>query len=248
MKFDILTLFPGMFAGPFDESIIRRARDKQLIDISLHNIRDYATDRHQTADDAPYGGGAGMVMKVEPLSACIESVKAQSPASTIVMTSPQGRRFTHDVAAELALRPGLIIVCGRYEGIDERVRDLYAEDAISLGDYVLSGGEIAAMAIVDAVTRLVPGVLGSDESAETDSFCDGLLEYPQYTRPPEFRGMKVPEVLLSGNHELIRTWRRRESLRRTRALRPDLLADVALTKEDLKLLAELEREDGSHDC
>jgi len=248
MKFDILTLFPGMFAGPFDESIIRRARDKQLIDISLHNIRDYATDRHQTADDAPYGGGAGMVMKVEPLSACIESVKAQSPASPVVMTSPQGRRFTHDVAAELALRPGLIIVCGRYEGIDERVRDLYAEDAISLGDYVLSGGEIAAMAIVDAVTRLVPGVLGSDESAETDSFCDGLLEYPQYTRPPEFKGIMVPEVLLSGNHELIRMWRRRESLRRTRTLRPDLLAEVTLTKEDRKLLAELEREDGSHDC
>jgi tRNA (guanine37-N1)-methyltransferase len=248
MKFDILTLFPGMFAGPFDESIIRRARDKQLVDISLHNIRDYAVDRHQTADDAPYGGGAGMVMKVEPLAACIETVKAQNRASTVVMTSPQGRRFTHSVAAELALRPGLIIICGRYEGIDERVRDLYVEDAISLGDYVLSGGEIAAMAIVDAVTRLVPGVLGSDESAESDSFCDGLLEYPQYTRPPEFRGLKVPEVLLSGNHELIRTWRRRESLARTRTLRPDLLADVVLTKEDRKLLAELEREDGANDC
>ncbi len=247
MKFDILTLFPGMFAGPFDESIIRRARNKQLIDIALHNIRDYALDRHQTADDAPYGGGAGMVMKVEPLAACIEAVKAQNPASTVVMTSPQGRRFTHSVAAQLALRPGLIIVCGRYEGIDERVRDLFAEDAISLGDYVLSGGEIAAMAIVDSVTRLVPGVLGSDESAGTDSFCDGLLEYPQYTRPPEFRGLQVPEVLLSGNHELIRTWRRRESLQRTRTLRPDLLAEAELTKEDRKLLAELEREDGGHD-
>ncbi|HEX9079829.1 MAG TPA: tRNA (guanosine(37)-N1)-methyltransferase TrmD [Desulfuromonadaceae bacterium] len=244
MKFDILTLFPGMFSGPFDESIIRRAREKQLIDIRLHNIRDYATDRHQTADDAPYGGGAGMVMKVEPLAACIETVKAHNPSSTVVMTSPQGRRLTHKVAAELALRDGLIIVCGRYEGIDERVRRLYVEDDISLGDYVLSGGEIAAMALVDSVTRLVPGALGSSESAETDSFCDGLLEYPQYTRPPEFRGLKVPEVLLSGNHEAIRKWRRGQSLRRTRLLRPDLLADVVLTEEDRRLLAEPEGEDG----
>lgn len=248
MIFDILTLFPGMFSGPFDESIIRRGKDKQLIDIALHNIRDWATDRHQTADDAPYGGGAGMVMKVEPLAACIEAVKAARPASTVVMTSPQGRRFTHDVAAELAGRDGLIIICGRYEGIDERIRQLYVEDDISLGDYVLSGGEIAAMAMVDAVTRLVPGVLGSGESAETDSFCDGLLEYPQYTRPPEFRGIKVPEVLLSGNHELIRKWRRRESLRKTRSLRPDLLEGIALTKEDRALLAEIEREEATRGC
>jgi len=248
MIFDILTLFPGMFAGPFDESIIRRGKDKQLIDIALHNIRDWATDRHQTADDAPYGGGAGMVMKVEPLAACIEEVKARRPASTVVMTSPQGRRLTHRVAAELAGRDGLIIICGRYEGIDERIRRLYVEDDISLGDYVLSGGEIAAMAIVDTVTRLLPGVLGSDESAETDSFCDGLLEYPQYTRPPEFEGIKVPEVLLSGNHELIRKWRRRESLRKTRSLRPDLLEEIALNKEDRALLAEIEREDGACDC
>lgn len=248
MIFDILTLFPGMFAGPFDESIIRRGKDKQLIEIALHNIRDWATDRHQTADDAPYGGGAGMVMKVEPLAACIEAVKARRPASTVVMTSPQGRRLTHQVAAELAGSDGLIIVCGRYEGIDERIRQLYVEDDISLGDYVLSGGEIAAMAIVDTVTRLLPGVLGSDESAETDSFCDGLLEYPQYTRPPEFAGIKVPEVLLSGNHELIRKWRRRESLRKTRSLRPDLLEEIALNKEDRALLAEIEREDVACDC
>lgn len=248
MIFDILTLFPGMFAGPFDESIIRRGKDKQLIDISLHNIRDWAIDRHQTADDAPYGGGAGMVMKVEPLAACIEAVKAGRPTSTVVMTSPQGRRFTHQVAAELARRDGLIIICGRYEGIDERIRRLYVEDDISLGDYVLSGGEIAAMAMVDAVTRLVPGVLGSGESAETDSFCDGLLEYPQYTRPPEFKGIKVPEVLLSGNHELIRKWRRRESLRRTGQLRPDLLEEVALTREDRAFLAEIEREENIGDC
>jgi tRNA (guanine37-N1)-methyltransferase len=245
MRFDILTLFPGMFAGPFDESIIRRGRDKQLIDIAIHNIRDWATDRHQTTDDAPYGGGAGMVMKVEPLTTCIESVKERHPASTVVMTSPQGRRLTHQVASELAGRDGLIIVCGRYEGIDERVRNLCIEDDLSMGDFVLSGGEIAAMAIVDAVTRLIPGVLGSEESAETDSFCDGLLEYPQFTRPPEFRGLAVPEILLSGNHELIRKWRRRESLRKTRLLRPDLMTEGALTKEDRKLLAELDREDAA---
>jgi len=243
MKFDILTLFPGMFLGPFDESIINRAKEKQLIDITLHNIRDYALDRHQTADDAPYGGGAGMVMKAEPLAACIQAVKARQPASTIVLTSPQGRPLTHRVASELAQKEGLIIVCGRYEGIDERIRTLYGEDDISLGDFVLSGGEIAAMAIVDATTRLIPGALGSSESADSDSFGDGLLEYPHYTRPPSFMDLDVPEILLSGNHELIRKWRRKESLRRTRRLRPDLFSEVPLTKEDVKLLKEIAQED-----
>jgi len=242
MKFDILTLFPGMFAGPFDGSIISRAKDKQLIDISLHNIRDWAVDRHQTADDAPYGGGAGMVMKAQPLAAAICAVKAFRPDSTVVLTSPLGRRLTHRVACELAEKEGLIIVCGRYEGIDERIRTLYAEDDISLGDFVLSGGEIAAMAIVDAVTRLIPGVLGSSESAGSDSFCDGLLEYPHYTRPPEFCELSVPEILLSGNHELIRKWRRKESLRRTRTLRPDLFSEVELTREDRRMLSEIEKE------
>jgi tRNA (guanine37-N1)-methyltransferase len=243
MKFDILTLFPGMFTGPFDESIINRAKDKQLIDISLHNIRDWATDRHQTADDSPYGGGAGMVMKPEPLAACIENIKALNPLSTVVLTSPQGRRLTHNIARELSAKTGLIIVCGRYEGIDERIRTLYAEDDISLGDFVLSGGEIAAMAIVDSVTRLIPGALGSSESAGADSFGDGLLEYPQYTRPPNFMGIPVPDALLSGHHEQIRKWRRKESLRKTRSLRPDLFAHVVLTKEDKKLLIEIEREE-----
>ncbi|MDD5287140.1 MAG: tRNA (guanosine(37)-N1)-methyltransferase TrmD [Desulfuromonadaceae bacterium] len=247
MIFDVLTLFPGMFLGPFDESIINRAKDKRLIDISLHNIRDWAADRHQTADDAPYGGGAGMVMKAEPLAACICAVKAMRPNSTVILTSPQGRRLTHRVASELSEKEGLIIVCGRYEGIDERIRTLYGEDDISLGDFVLSGGEIAAMAIVDAVTRLIPGVLGSSESAETDSFCDGLLEYPHYTRPPEFGGLAVPETLLSGNHELIRKWRRKESLRKTRAVRPDLLNGIELTREDRRMLAEIELEDASAD-
>lgn len=243
MNFDILTLFPGMFSGPFDESIIKRAREKQLIDISLHNIRDYASDRHQTADDAPYGGGAGMIMKAEPLSACIKAVKQQRPDSTVVLTSPQGRPLTHRVASELSKKPGLIIVCGRYEGIDERIRTLYAEDDISLGDFILSGGEIASMAIVDATTRLIPGVLGSGESAEYDSFGDGLLEYPQYTRPPLFNGLDVPETLLSGNHELIRKWRRKESLRKTRQLRPDLLSEIVLNKEDIKMLKEIAQEE-----
>jgi len=247
MKFDILTLFPGMFVGPFDGSIISRAKDKQLIEISLHNIRDWAADRHQTADDAPYGGGAGMVMKAEPLAAAICAVKTFRPNSTVVLTSPLGRCLTHRVACELAEKEGLIIVCGRYEGIDERIRTLYVEDEISLGDFVLSGGEIAAMAIVDAVTRLIPGVLGSSESAETDSFCDGLLEYPHYTRPPEFDGLSVPGALLSGNHELIRKWRRKESLRRTRSLRPDLFRKVELTREDRMMLSEIEREDAGGD-
>lgn len=244
MNFDILTLFPGMFSGPFDESIIRRGKDKQLIDIALHNIRDYARDKHQVTDDAPYGGGAGMLMKVEPLAACMEAVKSRRPSSKVLMTSPQGRPFSHRVAKELCACEGLIIICGRYEGIDERIRQLYVDDDVSLGDFVLSGGEIAAMVIVDAVTRLIPGVLGCDESALTDSFCNGLLEYPQYTRPAEFRGLAVPDILLSGNHELIRKWRRRESLRRTCRLRPDLLSQVDLTAEDRSMLSELERENG----
>lgn len=248
MKFDILTLFPGMFSGPFDESIIKRAKEKQLIDIAIHNIREWAFDRHQVTDDAPYGGGAGMVMKAEPLTACIESVTALNPGSTVVLTSPRGRRLTHKVAMELAEQEGLIIVCGRYEGVDERVRTLCIQDDISIGDVVLSGGEIAAMAIVDAVTRLIPEVLGNEESAAGDSFCDGLLEYPHYTRPPDFRGLSVPEVLLSGNHELIRKWRRRESLRSTISLRPDLMKLMDLTKEDRKLISELERDEDASCC
>jgi tRNA (guanine37-N1)-methyltransferase len=248
MKFDILTLFPGMFSGPFDESIIKRAKEKQLIDIDVHNIRDWATDRHQTTDDAPYGGGAGMVMKVGPLTASIESIKALHPDSTVVLTSPRGRRLTHQVAKELSLREGLIIVCGRYEGVDERVRSLCIQDDISIGDVVLSGGEIAAMAIVDAVTRLIPDVLGNEESAEGDSFGDGLLEFPHYTRPPEFRGLTVPEILLSGNHELIRKWRRQESLRSTILHRPDLMTGFDLTREDRLLLAELDQNNAASCC
>lgn len=241
MKFDILTLFPGMFDGPFGESIIRRAVESGLIEISLHNIRDYTRDRHKTTDDAPYGGGAGMVMKVEPIAECIEAIKARRPSSRVVLTTPRGTPLDHAVAARLAAEDGLIIICGRYEGVDERVRELFVDDEISLGDFVLTGGEIAAMALVDSVSRLIPGVLGSSESASADSFSDGLLEYPQYTRPPRFRGMDVPDVLLSGNHREIDLWRRHQSLQRTRTIRPDLLTRARLSDMDRKYLSGLEQ-------
>ncbi|HJV64650.1 MAG TPA: tRNA (guanosine(37)-N1)-methyltransferase TrmD [Geomonas sp.] len=239
MKFDILTLFPAMFDGPLTESILRRAQDSGLIEIGLHNIRDWAFDKHGTADDAPYGGGAGMVMKVEPIAGAIEAVKESRPNSKVILTTPCGRPFNHAVAGELSREEGLIIICGRYEGVDERVRKLFADDEISLGDFVLTGGEIAAMVIVDAVSRLVPGVLGHGDSALFDSFADGLLEYPQYTRPPEFRGEKVPDILLSGNHAEIAKWRRKEQILRTLASRPELLESIELSQADKKLLAEV---------
>jgi tRNA (guanine37-N1)-methyltransferase len=239
MKFDILTLFPEMFSGPLDASIIRRATDSGLVAIRLHQIRDYATDRHRTTDDAPYGGGAGMVMKVEPLSAAIEAVRRDRPRARVILTTPRGARFDQAAARRLAAVGELIIVCGRYEGVDERVREMFDAEEISLGDFVLTGGEFAALTIVDAVTRLVPGVLGSGESAAADSFSDGLLEYPHYTRPAEFRGLRVPEVLLSGNHREIERWRRRMSLEKTLRTRPDLLESVRLTEVDRRVLTEL---------
>ncbi len=241
MRFDILTLFPEMFRGPFDESIIRRGQDKGLVSIVLHQIREYATDRHQTVDDSPYGGGAGMVMKPEPLSACITAARLQNPAATVLLTTPRGTPLTHQLAVELAGKSGLIIVCGRYEGVDERVHELHVDLELSIGDYVLSGGELAAMVVVDSITRLVPGVLGSDESAADDSFSDGLLEYPQYTRPAAFCGLTVPEVLLSGNHARIAQWRRQQALQRTLERRPDLLQSAPLSEHDRRLLAELGR-------
>ncbi|HEY6838164.1 MAG TPA: tRNA (guanosine(37)-N1)-methyltransferase TrmD [Geobacteraceae bacterium] len=236
MKFDILTLFPEMFAGPFAASIIKRAVDGGLVEIRCHQIRDYAVDRHKTADDAPYGGGAGMVMKVEPLAACIEAVKRDRPSARVILTTPRGTPFVQATARRLAEEEEIVIVCGRYEGVDERVRELFVDEEISLGDFVLTGGEIAAMAIVDAITRLVPGALGSDESAAADSFTDGLLEYPHYTRPAEFRGLKVPEVLLSGNHREIDRWRRAKSLEKTLQSRPDLLETAPLSDEEKKSL------------
>jgi tRNA (guanine37-N1)-methyltransferase len=239
MKFDILTLFPAMFDGPFRESIVKRAAEDGLIEIRLHDIRDYATDRHKTADDSPYGGGAGMVMKVDPLAACIEAVRSECPASRIILTTPRGKRFDQAKACELANEEALLIICGRYEGVDERVRELFVDDEISLGDFVMTGGELAAMVIVDAVSRLIPGVLGSSESVACDSFSDGLLEYPHYTRPAEFRGIRVPDVLLSGNHREISEWRRRHSLQRTLTVRPDLLATARLSEKDRKYLQDL---------
>jgi len=239
MKFDILTLFPGMFSGPFSESIIKRAAEDGLIDIRLHDIRDYATDRHKTADDAPYGGGAGMVMKVEPLAACIEAVRVERCNSRVILTTPRGKRFDQALASVLAKEEALLIICGRYEGVDERVRELFVDDEVSIGDFVMTGGELAAMVIVDAVSRLIPGVLGSADSSASDSFSDGLLEYPHYTRPAEFRGSGVPEVLLSGNHSEIAKWRRRQALQRTLATRPDLLAAAWLSEKEREYLEEL---------
>jgi tRNA (guanine37-N1)-methyltransferase len=227
-----------MFRGPLDESILARARERGLIEIALHNPRDATTDRHHVVDDYPYGGGAGMVMKPEPLFAAVEAVYQDGP---IILLSPQGRLFSQPVARELAAEPRLTLLCGHYEGFDERIRAHLATDEISIGDYVLTGGELAAMVIVDAVARLLPGVLAPD-STEEESHTTGLLEYPQYTRPPEFRGWGIPEVLLSGNHVAIARWRRKEALRRTQARRPDLLARADLTAQDHALLAEIEQE------
>lgn len=225
MKFHILTLFPEMFAGVLSLGVTGRAVENGILEVKLYNIRDYATDRHRSVDDAPYGGGAGMVMKPEPIAACIDAVRINAPDARLFLASPGGRPFNQSMAAELAADGDVIILCGRYEGIDERVRALYSATEFSIGDYVMTGGEIAAMVVLDAVSRLVPGVLGSDESAGEESFSDGLLEYPQYTRPPEFRGLKVPAMLLSGNHSEIARWRKEQSLQKTRTVRPDLLTD-----------------------
>lgn len=244
LHIDIFTLFPGMFRGPFDESILKRAQERGLIEISIHNIRDVTTDRHHIVDDYPYGGGAGMVMKPEPIFAAVEAVYQGGP---IILLTPQGRLFNQRIAAELAREERLTFICGHYEGVDERVRCHLATDALSIGDYVLSGGELAAMVIVDAVCRLVPGVLGSASSTLEESYTSGLLEYPHYTRPPEFRGWRVPDVLLSGDHGAIARWRRKEALRRTRMLRPDLLERAELSALDQQLLHELEQEQVAKD-
>ena len=244
MEIDVLTLFPAMFS-PLFESVVGRAIKRGLVTVRMWNIRDFATDRHRTVDDTPYGGGGGMVMKPEPVFAACEAAKAASPTpvDAVILLSPQGRLFHQSVAWELAKASRLILVCGHYEGFDERIRTQLATEEISIGDYVLTGGELPAMVVIDAVVRLIPGVLGNEGSPLDDSFASGLLEYPQYTRPREFRGEAVPEVLLSGNHEAIRRWRRKESLRRTLLRRPDLLEKAKLTPEDLELLRELKEEE-----
>jgi len=221
MKIDVLTLFPAMFAGPLDESIIKRARESGRLDLTTHNLRDYAHDRHRTVDDRPFGGGPGMLLKPEPLFEAVEGLAREQ--TRVILLSPAGRKFSQAIARELAGFEHLLLVSGHYEGFDERVRDQLADDELSIGDYVLTNGALPAMVIVDAVTRLLPGVLGHDESAHEESFNHGLLEYPQYTRPAEFRGLKVPDVLLSGNHAEIARWRAEQARLRTQERRPDLL-------------------------
>ena len=238
MHIDVLTLFPEMFEGIFDLSIMKRAIDRKLVAIGLHNIRDYTHDKHHTADDYPYGGGAGMVLKPEPIFEAVEAIEKKDD-TPIILLSPQGRLFTQDVAQELAGHSRLILICGHYEGIDERVKEHLATDEISIGDYVLSGGELAAMVVIDGVFRLVPGVLGSEASPLDDSHVGGLLEYPQYTRPPEYRGWPVPEVLLSGNHAQINSWRREQAIRRTLEQRPELLAKAELSSKEERLVERL---------
>lgn len=238
MRFDVLTLFPEMFGGPLQASLLGRAIDAGLIQVHIHNIRDYAEDRHQVVDDYTYGGGPGMLMKPEPLVKAVEGVTAlDSPEGRVILLTPQGRLLNHEVAAELAREPRLILVCGHYEGVDERVREHLVDDEISIGDYVLSGGELPALVVIEAVARRLPGVLGSETSLAEDSHAQGLLEYPQYTRPAEFRGWTVPEVLLSGHHAQIAEWRRRQSVLRTARRRPDLLARAALSEEERRLAA-----------
>jgi len=241
MKIDILTLFPEMFAGPFSSSILKRAQASGLVEINLVNIRDFSTNRHHTVDDTPYGGGAGMVMAPEAIFGAVENVriKHDSAPSRVVLMCPQGRPFSQAMALDLARGKNLVLICGHYEGVDERVRDSLVTDEISIGDYVLTGGELPSMVVVDAITRLIPGVLGESASVEEESFSAGLLEYPQYTRPRDYRGQAVPEVLLSGHHEEIRKWRRRQSLLRTLERRPELLAQMELTGKDKDILKEL---------
>lgn len=242
MRYDILTIFPKFFESPFSFGILKKAQEKGIIKINIHDIRSFASDKHSTVDDKPYGGGGGMVFKPGPLGDAIESAKANGAKSLVVLTTPQGERFSDKIAREFIEYDQLIIICGRYEGVDERIREIYVGREISIGDYVLSGGEYAASVIIDAVSRLIPGVLGNEESPYDDSFREGLLEYPQYTRPEIYKGKAVPEILLSGNHREIERWRREESIKRTFFRRPDLLDRTRLTVEELKLISLLKRE------
>lgn len=256
MEFDVFTLLPEVFPPYLDSSILKRARQRGLFDVRVHNIRDYATDRHHVTDDEPYGGGGGMVMKVEPVFAAVESVlgslssrddnpqngKPTQAACPVILLTPQGRVFNHRVAEELVCHPRLALICGRYEGVDERIREHLATDEISIGDFVLTGGELPALILIDALSRLIPGVLGDPDGAMDDSHAAGLLEYPHYTRPPEFRSWGVPEILLSGDHARIKKWRREQSLRRTLKRRRDLLAGAPLSETDRKILEKIQKE------
>jgi tRNA (guanine37-N1)-methyltransferase len=239
MRFDVFTLFPEVFQPYLNASILQRARERGLVGIHLHNIRDWTSDRHHITDDEPYGGGGGMVMKAEPIFAALEAVLGAPPACPVILLDPQGRRFTQAVAQELAGLPQVALLCGRYEGVDERVRQHLATDEISIGDYVLTGGELPALVLIDAVARLLPGVLGDPDGATDDSHASGLLEYPHYTRPAEFRGWRVPEILVSGDHARVARWRREQALLRTWQRRPDLLATAQLTASDREFLDKL---------
>ena len=242
LRFDIFTLFPEVFGPYLEASIMQRARQNGLLEVYLHNIRDWTTDKHHVTDDLPYGGGGGMVMKPDPIFTAVESVLGAPPACPLILLTPLGRLFPQAVAEELSAHPRLALRCGRFEGVDERVREHLVTDEISIGDYVLSGGELPALAVVDAVTRLIPGALGDPDGAWDDSHATGLLEYPHYTRPPEFRGWSVPEILLSGDHARIARWRREQSLLRTWLRRPDLLEKAELSPKDRQFLASLESE------
>lgn len=243
MRIDVLTLFPRMFEGPLGESIIGKAREKGLLEINVSNFRDYSDNKHQTVDDYPYGGGAGMLIKVQPVYDNIKAIEEAAPETKkrVILLDPAGKPFDQKMAEEFSTEEHLVFICGHYEGYDERIRSLVT-DEVSLGDYVLTGGELGAMVMIDATVRLLPEVLGNQTSAQTDSHSTGLLEHPQYTRPAEFKGMKVPEVLMNGNHKLIEQWQLKESLRRTFQRRPDMLENYPLTEEMQKLLKEIEEE------
>ena len=236
IRFDILTIFPEMFVSPFQASMLKAAQEKGILDIRVHNIRDYASDKHRMTDDAPYGGGCGMVMKVEPITKALRSIQRIADQSSVILMTPQGKRLDQSMVEELSSLPQIILICGHYEGVDERIRQYLVDQEISVGDYILTGGEIPAMLVVDAVSRLIPGVLGNTESVKSESFSMGLLEYPQYTRPGEYNGWAVPDILLSGHHQAITAWRRQESLKRTLKRRPDLLKHDQLSSEDKLIL------------
>ena len=243
MRFDVFTLFPEVFEPYLQSSILQRASQRGIADVQLHNIRDWTSDRHHITDDEPYGGGGGMVMKPEPVFAAVEGVLGAPPACPVILLTPQGRTFNQELAGKLSQEPHLALICGRYEGIDERIRQHLVDDEISIGDYVLTGGELPALVLIDAVTRLLPGALGDPDGPWDDSHASGLLEYPHYTRPAEFRGWRVPAVLLSGDHARLARWRREQALLRTWRRRPDLLATASLSDADLEFIARLDADD-----
>ena len=243
MRFDVFSLLPQVLQPYLDASILQRAIQNNLLEVYLHDIRSWTTDKHHVTDDTPFGGGGGMVMKPEPIFAAVEDVLGSPPACPVILLTPQGRTYTQKIAQELSAHPRIALLCGRYEGVDERVREHLVTDEISIGDYVLTGGEIPALLLIDSITRLIPGALGDPDGAQDDSFASGLLEYPHYTRPAEFRGWRVPDVLLSGNHAKIERWRRDQSLLRTYRRRPDLLERFELNKRDREFLKKLEQED-----